>query len=159
VDEAAFSNQYWIFPGSPRVTRAKSVHLLASLQEAGSAGANAVVAPGTPLGQVDPFRFSPGDDVVSGAFITSGDDRPTVAAQLTGPRSGPLIEAAPGTFFLYHTTPVSEGNLSATSLDVGGSARGLLLERNFVHAWLILGDAAGKPGATNRGVLSDRLET
>jgi hypothetical protein len=148
VDEAAFSNQYWIFPGSPSVTRAKSVHLLASPREAGPAGANAVVAPGTPLGQVDPSPVFPGDDVVSAAFITSGDDQPTVAAQLTGPGSGLLIEAAPGTFFLYHATPVSEWNLSATSLDVDGSAGGLLLERKFVHAWLILGDAAGRRGAT-----------
>jgi hypothetical protein len=90
-----------------------------------------------------------GDDIESGAFITSGDDRKTVESALSGPGSGLLIEAAPRTFFLYHATPVSTANLHATSFDTGMFG-GASFPRTFVHAWLILGDATGRRGPTIR---------
>ena len=150
VDEAAWANQYWIVPRDPAIISSNRVRLLASPDVAAAQGAEAIVLPGKFLGQVDENWLSPfgEDNVRSGPFTASGNSRNAVETQLTGPGSGLLIEAAPGTFFLYRATEVSDENLMAKTLDIRHSTGGLLLERKFVHAWLILGNAAGKRGNT-----------
>lgn len=152
VDRAAWSNEYWISPRSPLAVRAKSVRLLASPGQARQAGAESLL-PDKSIGEVDIGLFGGGEIVSAGPFVTSGSDRALVEAALPPGGSGLLIEAAPGTFFLYSATAVSTKNLSATALDTGGTLGSGFrvsppLEHDFVGAWLILGDAKGTRGNT-----------
>lgn len=155
VRRAADSGSYWLFTG----TMADYMHRFHVLpgwtgikllgpQAGTETKAEALVAPGTELGEVDAGPLTIGDTITSGAFLARRYSLSEAQAQLPAASGGGLIVEMPaGVFSLYATSAVTKANLGQTSLDAADSAGMLLARPTFVHAWLIPGTASGARGA------------
>ncbi len=153
VRTAAATGGSWIFTGG--VTEMSMVLVggwtgVSLLGERGGVEARmeGLVPSGRFLGEVDEGLFTGGDRVEAREYLGRFSSRADASAAATGSGGWLIVELPAGVFTLYRTTPVRDANLSETGLDVGDSSGGLLLARTFLHAWLVLGNAAGRRGST-----------
>jgi len=153
VSTAAATGTYWIFTGG--VTDMSMVVVggwtgVSLLGERGGVEARmeGLVPSGTFLAEVDEGWFTIGDRVEARDYLGRFSSRSAALAAATGSGGWLIVELPAGVFTLYRTTPVRDANLSETSFDVGDSSGGLLLTHTFLHAWLVLGNAAGRRGST-----------
>jgi hypothetical protein len=98
-----------------------------------------VVFPGTFLGEVDAGVLTIGDRLFCGALVTMTSSLAQAKnVNPGGDYGGLILERPAGVFSFYRTNLVREGNLNVSGLDEGDSAGGLLMRREFYHAWLRL---------------------
>jgi len=107
-----------------------------------------VVKPGTFLAEVDAGSFTTGERLVAWDFLGTFDSISSAHTGYLGSGSGHgalVVELPQGVFNLYKTNPVSDANVSETSIDVSDSKDGLLAGPHiYFHAWLMLGTKLGR---------------
>jgi hypothetical protein len=153
---AADTGRYWLYTGTMTdyLNRGGVLPGWTGVMRLGphtgvEAKAQALVAPGTRLGEVDAGYTTIGNVITAGAFVTRRYSLTDAQAALPAmPAAGGLIVEMPqGVFSLYTTATVSSANVTQASLDAADSVGMLLASHTFFHAWLILSTSAGSRGS------------
>lgn len=107
-----------------------------------------VVTPGTFLAEVDAGIGTTGEGLVAWDFLGTFDSVSSAHVGYLGSGSGHgalVVEMPQGVFNLYKTNPVSDANVTETSIDASDSKGGLLAGPHiYFHAWLMLGTKLGR---------------
>ncbi len=143
VTVASNAGSYWLYTGSIQELKFfavggwTGVRLLSgpSGVEKKAAG---IVPPGTFLAEVDAGLFTIGDRIISGDFISRYYDFSEAERVYTADYGGLIVEMPAGVFSYYRTNLVRDANLTVSDIDKDDSTGGLLMRREFFHAWLRL---------------------
>ncbi len=150
LEQAATAGKSWIKtdPATSRLLLTwTGVHVLA--QQDYDAPFKGLVAPGTFLAEVDAGPLTTGERINAWDFLARYNSLNEAYSNfLVGFGSGHgglVVEEPAGFFTLFKTSPVSDDNVTETSIDASDSKDGLLGgTHTFTHAWLMLGTKMGR---------------
>lgn len=143
VTVASNAGSYWLYTGNIQELKFfavggwTGVRLLSgpSGVEKKAAG---IVPPGTFLAEVDAGLFTIGDRIISSDFVSRHYDFSEAKSVYTADYGGLIVEMPAGVFSYYRTNLIRDANLTVSDIDKDDSTGGLLMRREFFHAWLRL---------------------